>query len=192
MKEKVIHVYGGHYFFNINEILSGQMKREYFPVVLDEVPFRLIFHELYDNPLYIGDIELYHTHLLHPALSLGFRLEYKGKVFVYATDNELIKDDKMPEYNLKNIRNLINNADVLVAECQYTDTEYTCKVGWGHSTIESVMELAKENNVKRLYTFHHDPYHNDFYIDGMIKKARRRAGSNLSITGAREGMVVTL
>ncbi len=192
MKEKEIHVYGGHYFHDIKDLLAGQMKREYFPVILEEVSSNLVFHELYDNPLTIGDIEIYHTHLMHPALSLGFRLEYRGKVFVYATDNELIVNKEIPEFNLENIQGLIRGADILVAECQYTDREYPNKAGWGHSTIEGVVRLARNSEVKKLYTFHHDPYHDDSFIDKMISSVKKSSKPHLEVIGAREGMVVTI
>ena len=192
MKNKVINIYGGHLSFDIETLLQGQMKREYFPVLLEEVQSKLNFIDIKENPIKIKNINVYHTHMLHPALSLGFRVEYLDKVFVYATDNELIYDKEMPGYNISNIGNLIKGADVLVADCQYTGNEYSAKVGWGHSALEGIIDICIEFGVKILYTYHHDPYHDDKYLDGMIKVGKNRAGNSLKVFGAKEGIRIEI
>ena len=55
--------------------------------------------------------------------------------------------------------------------------------------------MAIENGVKRLYTFHHDPSHDDRFISAMLMHARQiaeHAASPLVIEAAREGQEVTL
>ena len=191
MKSKTINIYGGHYYIDLKTLLSGQMKKEYFPVQLENLPSNLKYSDITtENSIAIGDISVFHTYLLHPAMSLGYRVEYKNKVFVYATDNELIKNIEMPDFNMQNLDLLIKNADMLVAECQYSDREYPAKVGWGHSTIEGVVGIAKKFGVRRLYAFHHDPYHTDADIDKMILEGKNLAGKTLKIFGAREGQTV--
>jgi hypothetical protein len=49
--------------------------------------------------------------------------------------------------------------------------------------------------VKRLFLFHHDPEHDDKFIQGMVDHAREFAasrGSALQIDAAREGEEVVL
>jgi hypothetical protein len=49
--------------------------------------------------------------------------------------------------------------------------------------------------VKRLFTFHHDPSHDDRIVTSMLMHARQlaeKAGSSLLIDAAREGMEVSL
>ncbi len=192
MESKTINIYGGHHFMDTKSLLAGQMRNEYFPVKLEDLPASIKYFDLFVDPIKINDIVIYHTHLLHPELSLGFRVEYRGKVFVYATDNELVKNDEMPEFNIDNIGELIKDADLLVAECQYTDREYPEKVGWGHSTIEGVIDLSKKYGVKKLYTFHHDPYHNDNKLDEMLADGEKRAGSRLKVFASKDGMEVKI
>jgi len=192
MKEKKINVYGGHCYSDIRTLLGKQMDREFFPVTLDELFAQFKFSDLNDNPILIDDIKIYHTHLLHPALSVGYRVEYNNRIFVYLTDNELIDEDDLPGYNIRNVGSLIKNADVLVAEAQYTENEYLSKVGWGHSTAEKVVDISIQFGVKSVYIFHHDPYHSDDVIDEIVESGKKRAGKKLKVFGAKEGLTISL
>jgi len=186
IKGNRINLYGGHSVTNLKKLLLGQMDREYFPVTLLELAAEINFIELKENPFFIDDVKVYYTHLFHPALALGYRVEYKDKVFVYVTDNEILNDPDMENYNKGNIGNLIKNADVLIIDCQYTNEEYQSKIGWGHSSIDVVVRICNEFSVKNVFTFHHDPIHSDHDIDKMIKHAREIARKPLKVYAARE------
>ena len=67
--------------------------------------------------------------LNHPQGCMGYRLETKDGVLVYATDNE--PGDPLFD---KNVRKLAAGADVLIYDAQYLPEEYEArKRGWGHS-----------------------------------------------------------
>jgi ribonuclease Z len=186
MKGNRINLYGGHSVSDLEKLILGQMDREYFPVTLRELEADINFMALADNPFRINDIRIYYTYLFHPGLSLGFRVEYRDRVFVYATDNEILIEPEMEGYNERNMENLIHNADILVAECQYTEEEYLKKIGWGHSSIDQVVRISKMFGVKNLFTFHHDPTRTDREIDKMIKHAQRIARKKLTVRAGRE------
>ncbi|MGL4368461.1 MAG: MBL fold metallo-hydrolase [Spirochaetota bacterium] len=181
-----IRFYGGNSVRNLESLIFGQMDREYFPVTLFELSSDVTFQTLSDSPFYINDVKIYFTHQIHPALSLGFRVEYKGKAVVYATDSEMSNDPEIERVNERNISNLIRDADVLISDCQYTSDEYEAKTGWGHSSIDKVVEISGRYGVKNLFAFHHDPLHTDKELDVMIGNARRLAGRRLKVYGARE------
>lgn len=186
MKDNTIYLYGGQSVSSLEKLILGQMDPEYFPVSLFELAAKVNFVELRENPFIINDLKIYYTHLFHPALSLGYRIEYRDRVLVYATDNEILNDPDLEEYNVKNIGNLIKDADILIADCQYNHDEYITKIGWGHSSIEKVVEIAGKFGVKNLFTFHHDPLRTDKEIDSLIKKAKRNAQKPLKVFAARE------
>ncbi len=186
LKGNVINLYGGHSVSDLEKLILGQMDREYFPVTLMELASDVKFHQLSDNPFSINDVKIYYTYLFHPGLSLGFRVEYRDRVFVYATDNEILIEPEMEGYNERNMENLIRNADILVAECQYTEAEYLKKIGWGHSSIDQVVRISRMFGVKNLFTFHHDPMRTDREIDRMIKHASRIARKKLRVYAGRE------
>lgn len=65
-----------------------------------------------------------------------------------------------PHY-VETLTDFVAGADVLITDTTYTDEEYQSKIGWGHSCISRVVNLAHEAAVKTLYLFHHDPDQND-------------------------------
>jgi len=184
--------YGGNGVSTLENLIFGQMDREYFPVTLFELSSEVSFRNLSENPFKINDVTIYYTHQIHPALSLGFRVEYKGKVVVYATDSEISNDPEIEKVNERNIGNLIRNADVLIADCQYTKEEYLGKIGWGHTSIEKVIEISNKFNVKNLFAFHHDPLRTDEQLDIMLYNAGKLVKKPLRLFGAREKSTIYL
>jgi ribonuclease BN (tRNA processing enzyme) len=67
------------------------------------------------------------------------------------------------------IARFAENADLLISEAQYTEEEYEQKKGWGHSTFLDALERAAQAKVTRLAIFHHDPSHDDAFLDGILE-----------------------
>jgi len=88
-----------------------------------------------------------------------YRIEYRGKTLVYATDVE----QRAGGY--ADIIDFAQGADMLIHDAQYLHAEYHSKTkskkGWGHSTIEMAAEVATKAQVKKLVLFHHEPQHDD-------------------------------
>ncbi len=187
-----INLYGGHTVNTLEKLIMVQMHREYHPVTIYELAADVNFFELTQNQFRIGETDILFTHLLHPGLSLGFRLVHEGKILAYLTDNEILPNKDMAQYNWENIGHLIKNADMVIADCQYSEEEYSKKIGWGHSSINQVVKICSEFGVKTLSAFHHDPIHTDKDIDKMVKEARKHAGNGLRVYGAREGKEIIL
>ena len=85
----------------------------------------------------------------------------------------------------------MKDADLLIADGQYTDAEYASKVGWGHPRATTVVDLAVQAGVRQLAVFHHDPMHSDQEVDDMIVTCNERVTAhkaNLVVFGAREGL----
>ena len=187
-----INLYGGHIVNTLEKLIMVQMHREYHPVTIYELAADVNFFELTQNQFRIGETDILFTHLLHPGLSLGFRLVHEGKILAYLTDNEILPNKDMAQYNWENIGHLIKNADMVIADCQYSEEEYSKKIGWGHSSINQVVKICSEYGVKTLSAFHHDPVHTDKDIDKMVKEARKHAGNGLRVYGSREGEEIIL
>lgn len=86
------------------------------------------------------------------------------------------------------------NADVLVYDCNYTEDEYSGKIsspksGWGHSTWNQGVKIAKAAKVKKFILFHHDPSHDDDFIDKLEKQAQKEFKESYA---AYEGMEINL
>ncbi|MCZ6606124.1 MAG: MBL fold metallo-hydrolase, partial [Alphaproteobacteria bacterium] len=74
-------------------------------------------------------------------------------------------------------------------DCTYTDDEFPAKVGWGHSTWQEAVRLSRAANVKRLAIFHHDPDHDDAFMEKLEAEAKQTWSATVV---AREGMELTL
>src|SRR5213078_5222883 len=89
----------------------------------------------------------------------------------------------------------LQDCEVAILDAQYTDEEYKRHVGWGHSSLTSVVSLALDANVKRVLLFHHDPSHDDDMIDRILEQARElvsKSGKAMVIEEAREGAEIVL
>jgi len=55
----------------------------------------------------------------------------------------------------------------------YTYKEFPGRVGWGHSTRQEGVRLCRAANVKTLAIFHHDPDHEDGFMEQAEIDARK-------------------
>ena len=128
-----------------------------------------------------------------------------GKKVVYATDSEIdqllpnrkdINDNlDAPRQIPKDLIAFVQDADLLVADGQYSDEEYKTKEGWGHPRASTVVDLALQANVQQLAIFHHDPMHTDEMVEQKIAQCQTRidrSGGSLRVFGAREGVELRL
>jgi len=120
--------------------------------------------------------------LNHPNGATGYRVEHGGKSICYVTDTE-----HRPGELDREILRLIEGADIFIYDATYSDDEYPNYAGWGHSTWQEGVRLADEAGVGTYVVFHHDPSHDDTFMDEVAKAAKAaRPGTVV----AREGMVL--
>lgn len=123
------------------------------------------------------------TPLNHPNGATGYRVEHGQRAVAYVTDTEH-EDGTLDAGILK----LIQGADLFIYDSTYTDDEYPGYVGWGHSTWQQGMKLAEAAKVARFVIFHHDPSHDDAFMDKIAAEADiARPGTVV----AREGMLLS-
>lgn len=84
---------------------------------------------------------------------------------------------------------LAADVDLLFHDAQYTDDEYAARIGWGHSSVRQAVSFANRVGAKRLALFHHDPDHDDLWLDQLVDEARTESGTT-QVDAAREGLVV--
>ncbi|MDP2735543.1 MAG: MBL fold metallo-hydrolase, partial [bacterium] len=169
----------------VQEALEDQMSDPYFPVNMSTMEAHRHFSTLGKDALAFQDGLLKTMPLNHPQGCLGYRMECGDRVMVYATDNE----PGSPEHD-RNVRQLAEGADVFIYDGQYTPYEYAnFKKGWGHSTWREAVTIAQEARVQQLVLFHHDPDHNDNFLDSMLDEARRFFPNTVA---AWEGMEIDL
>ncbi|WP_310481207.1 MBL fold metallo-hydrolase [Chamaesiphon sp. VAR_48_metabat_403] len=189
MEGNEFDIYGGviPHGVTIEHRLHDQMNQPNFPVPLQVMGANLRFHNLdYGDNIKIGDVTIATGELNHPGGAMGYRVSWRDYTAAYITDTEHFSTGLD-----RHILALADRADVLIYDCTYTDEEYyhprTSKIGWGHSTWQEGIKIAQAANVKKLVIFHHDPIHDDKFMDAIeLQSIQAFPGSIV----AREGMKI--
>ena len=167
---------------NVKDIFSIQLQQEYFPVQLDAMGAQFEFPTLGDEETFFGvtsqRLPQFHK---FPGGSYGLRIQDDSGVLVVCTDIE------HPDGTDSRIVKLAENADLLIHDGQYTEEEYKKYKGWGHSTWKQAIDVAIKANVKKLIITHHDPDHDDDFLDS-IEEMSKKEFANCAF--AKEGMEV--
>jgi phosphoribosyl 1,2-cyclic phosphodiesterase len=121
--------------------------------------------------------------LNHPNNATGYRIDFDGRSVCYITDTEHVVD--RPD---QNILDLVDGADIMIYDSSFTDEEFPDYLSWGHSTWQEGVRLAERAGVKRLVIFHHDPSHDDAFMDQVARDTEELRPGTLV---AREGMVLS-
>ena len=114
-----------------------------------------------------------HKSYAHPGSVFMYRITWRGKSVVYATDTEgYVGTDKR-------LVKFAKDADVLIHDAQYLDEHYWGQLegfpstqGFGHSTVTMACEVAASTSTGQLILFHHDPAYTDDILAGMERKAK--------------------
>lgn len=186
----------------VQRLLHGQMKSDHFPVDFGDLGSFMVarqFDSERRSKFGLVKVTCFEQH--HPGTSYAYAFEIEGKKIVYATDNEidltLVNGDRVedhpdePRVAPDAFVRFLADADLLIADGQYTDEEYPRKVGWGHARANTVVDVALQAGVKSCALFHHDPLHNDTKVQQIVKEGRKRIqarGAELQLFGAREGL----
>jgi phosphoribosyl 1,2-cyclic phosphodiesterase len=187
-------------------LLARQMESPFFPVPLRGTPATIDIAELKDSSFRIGQVHGDTFAANHPGTCIGYKLSLRGASIAYFPDNEphlgqlRASKGKQSRQDIKRAKEghaemveFIRGLDLLIMDAQYDSREYSMHIGWGHGCLDDVVALAIEASVKKLVLFHHDPDHSDAKVAQMARTARRlirKAGSNLKVEPAREGVVL--
>jgi ribonuclease BN (tRNA processing enzyme) len=150
------------------------------------------------KPVEIGPVQVAIHYLNHPGVAVGFRISAGGKSVVYVSDHEPFNrmvNGEAGEAEEAKVVEFARDADLWIREAQYTEEEYASKKGWGHSTFDDALRSAAAAEVRRLAIFHHDPMHDDDFMDSVmatLSERVRSAGYSLICTAAKEGDIIDL
>jgi len=131
-----------------------------------------------------------HKSYAHPGGVCVYRVSWRGKSVVYATDTEgYVGTDKRLVMFAK-------DADVLIHDAQYLEEHYRGQLagfpatqGFGHSTVTMATEVALASEAGQLILFHHDPSYTDDMVAGMERTAKSLFADSAA---AYEGLEIDL
>lgn len=184
----------------LEDVLKGQMDAPVFPMEWDKIVSEgpaMSFSSVYNGfqcqlEDVLDTVIIKTARLHHPNETYGWRIEYDGKVFVFASDTEPFIGGPDPV-----LVNLAKGADVLYLDGQYSEDQYLGKKeaggvsrrGWGHGYDTWCGEVAKAADVKQLIIGHHDPDSSDAQI---MRNVVETQATFTNTVGAYDGMEIVV
>ncbi len=183
-----VNLWAGHFNGHpgVEDAVRKIMSFPLFPIEVETFRARLEFHDFKagDDLTPRPGIVVRTMPLSHPGGSTGYRVEHAGRSVAYITDIEL-GDGPFDEGAMV----LATRVGALIIDATYTDKELQTHLGWGHSSWQQVVRFANEAGVGKLCLFHHDPDHDDAFMDAVEAAAdEARPGTII----AREGLIIEL
>ena len=163
------------------------------PVEVRELPCDVSFRDTPPSEWTIGTATVRAEAVTHRGPTLGYRITEGDSSLCYIPDHEPALGASLEDLDPEWISgfDLACKADLLIHDCQYADDEYGEHVGWGHSALGDTLTFARRVEAKRLLLFHHDPMHDDEYLDELGAEAASRyteaSGNAGDISMAQEG-----
>lgn len=188
-----IHVYGVHPKYE--ESIRCQQRPPFFPVPIDVLKSRIVFHTLReDEEVKFDRLKIRSHKMSHPGGCYAYRGDCGEKSFIYATDSDFLFYDAD---NYKAMANFFSLADLIIFDAQFTLTDAFKKYDYGHSHAKKGVDLAVREGIRRLFLFHHDPTYDDEQIAQVLEDARAYLKSafpqaKLEISIGMEGLSVYL
>ncbi len=114
-----------------------------------------------------------------------YKISYKDKVLVYATDKESYPGGD------KKLANFARGCNLLIHDAQYTMEDYmdayAPKQGYGHSTFDMALEAKHQTHAEKVVFFHYDPAYDDNKLNAIKEHYK-----NDDIIFAYEGLEIDL
>ena len=164
----------------VEATMSRVMDKPFWPLQVEDLKSRLRFTALEprsDRPLGYGGLEIRWCAVHHPGGGTAYRVDEpaSGASVVVATDVEWGASRDAERAALQALGRNPGPANLLIMDGQYTPAEVASYRGWGHSTWEEAVEVARAAGIPRLLLTHHDPRRNDEELDGLRTEVQQRA-----------------
>jgi phosphoribosyl 1,2-cyclic phosphodiesterase len=180
---------------SLAEAFDTFMRPPFFPVRVQDLPGEIVFHDVTDADLAIGDAKVRVRPVPHTGATNGYRIDWHGHSVAYVSDHQSPCAGDVEGRDIsESVLDLCDGVDVLIHDTQYWPGEWSAKRDWGHCTVDYAVSVAVAAGVKRLVLFHHDPSHDDAELDRMLAHARAAiAGTAVEeVVAAAEGLTISL
>jgi phosphoribosyl 1,2-cyclic phosphodiesterase len=165
------------------------LRPPFFPVEIDDLMGEIVFHDMADEVLAVGDAKVTSRPVPHVGQTAGYRVEFDGTTIAYISDHQGPSDGGMEV--VESVLELADGVDLLIHDAQYTAEEFEAKSTWGHCTIDYAVNVAAQAGAKRLALFHHDPAHDDATLDRLSAAATAQGeDAGIEVLAAYEGLTI--
>ena len=133
-------------------MIDDYMRKPFFPIGMEYCCATIRMGEFTAGDLLTPHpgVTIRTTMLNHPGNAIGYRIEWAGRSVALITDTE-------HELGVldQNILRFIQNVDLLLYDSTFTDEEFETFKGFGHSTWQQAVRLAKAAGAKKIGFIHH-------------------------------------
>ncbi len=166
-----VAIWSGHLAgtMTTREMLKDFMSPPWFPV-----PLEICCAKIATRDFLPGDALDVHPGLSirtgmlnHPGNAIGYRLDWEGKSLAIITDTE-----HEPGSIDETVLDLIRDVDLFLYDAMFTDEEMGLYRGYGHSSWQQAIRLAKLAGAKNVGFIHHAPSRSDEELDSIEKQAK--------------------
>lgn len=194
----------------LQHVIGGITRQEFFPMPLESVPARFSFHEVLPGARFdVPGFEVLPLALNHPFGAVGYRAWADGTSVAYVSDTapfdqvlhkqhflsgpEALSDadrDSLEAMERALVEGL-TGADSVIYDTHFTAEEYERFPHFGHSTPDHALEVCRKAGARRLILFHHAPSHTDEMMDEIGERYRAKGEAvGLEVVTAYEGLTL--
>ena len=145
---------------DLKYVFSRAFQPMYFPIPLVETLNNLRFNEIDEVQKALkttSSVTIKPIKLNHPGGASGYIIEESGKKVCCFLDHEFSGDVEID----KKLIDVSLEADLVIWDGMFLDSELVTKKGWGHSSIEQGIAFAERTECKKIAIAHHAPNRTD-------------------------------
>ncbi|PQZ27290.1 MBL fold metallo-hydrolase [Ochrobactrum vermis] len=168
------------------QIVSEFIHPPWFPIEIDACPAKMICRDFLPGDILKPHpgVEIMTRSLNHPNGAIGYRVQWGGRSVALITDTEHEPGVLDPA-----VLELIQGVNLFLYDTTYTDEEMPLRAGYGHSSWQHAIRLARTAGAKNVAFIHHSPLRTDAEIEAIDRLAASQFAGAFS---AREGQIFDL
>jgi len=142
----------------------GVFKPPYWPIEIADITPVEIVEIIGEKPFMLNeDIKVTPFYSQYHNETVAFRIDSQGKALVYLLDYEI--NANSDKYN--KLVELCKDADLVILDATYLPQDYPKRRGWGHSTFEDGIKLARASSCKKMIFSHICQDYSDEVLDDV-------------------------
>jgi phosphoribosyl 1,2-cyclic phosphodiesterase len=166
-----VEVWSGHLAgkMTTREIIDSFLRPPWFPVEPEVFCCGQVTHDFRAGDVlqpYEG-VTVRTASLAHPGGCIGYRVEWSGRAVAIITDTEHAPGGLDPA-----VLGLIDGCDLFLYDSAFTEAEMASHRGFGHSTWDQAVLLARQAGARQVGFIHHAPGRTDAELLEMEAQAR--------------------
>ena len=180
-KSYTVNIYGYNKSTSTKSFSDKILDPTFWPVGLDVLQAKINFIDLDGESLQISsNTSVSYALHPHPGYATSYKVNNDGFNILYTTDCEHPKN----HFN-KNVESLAKDADMLIHDSHFSREDLGNHKGWGHSSWETTINLAKKMNVDKAILYHYNPLYSDDKLLDIEKKAKQAFENSIA---SKQGM----